>query len=238
MKHALLLTLLLLTMDIVFGQQEPATTTSASVVEMVIPGVIQSDLPKVQSGEVWWGLCKTKESAYELVETTVTIETGNNQPKGKESPILKTDVDREFLFLVRGSPLFKKGPVNTDYKIANNTLLPGDQLDYGYYFKKGYSIFALGNVVKRGEVENYSINVVGKKKEEAVNQKILELDILSLIPDLVPKFSWVGDLDRDDIRDVFMKAHLKTGKVLMLFLSSEAQDGEIVHKVAEIQTMD
>jgi hypothetical protein len=98
----------------------------------------------------------------------------------------------------------------------------------------------LGNVTQKGstngtKVENYSINIHEENKEQRVEQRILELREGLLNHEQTPSIRWVGDIDRDGKPDILLDACPYPGSLLMLFLSSEAEEGEIVHKVAEIQ---
>jgi hypothetical protein len=237
MKHILLLTPLLLVMNAAFGQEEPITTSAPSKVEMLIPGVIQPGQPKIQSGETWWGLCETKEGGYELVQTIVIVSPGKGTCCEEGVPNIKTDLDKDFLFLLRGSPFFEEGRVKTESACKYKQLPPEDEVQVRDFGKGCYSIFARGDTDENDLVLNYSISIRERGKQRASTQKILRLERTCMKCEETPTILWVGDIDRDNRPDIFLDARPYPGSRLMLFLSSEAQDGEIVHKIAELKML-
>ena len=54
-----------------------------------------------------------------------------------------------------------------------------------------------------------------------------------------PRVLWIGDLDRDGRPDFFADIHMfETPGDWVLYLSSAARTGELVHRVAEFHGMD
>lgn len=236
MKPIVLLTTLLLAMNVTFGEEKPETTEPASKIEMLIPGVIQPDQPEVQSGETWWGLCRTDAGGYELVQTIVIVSPGQGTCAEEGVLNLKTDVDKDFLFLVRGSPFFEEGRVKTEYACKYKQLPPDDEVQVRDFGNGCYGIFASGGDADENNlVLNYSMSIRERGMQKTSAQKFLKLERTCIKCEEIPTILWVGDIDRDNRPDIFLDARPYPGSRLMLFLSSEAQEGEIVHKVAELQ---
>ncbi len=219
--------------------QDVMDSKEVSKIEVIIPGVLQDDSPEINIGDTWWGLRETEVMAYELVQTTVTLNTLNHWKEKRDVVEIVPGVEGRWLFLIKGSPLLTEGHIETDYEFCGKKLYPGQEMSTRNFkrgdYKNRYSIFAMGNVKNKRIAEDYSINICSVSNPGDSFQTIMRFQEVDVEYGDIPYFLWVGDIDRDLVPDIFVRNRSGYEGVFTLFLSSEAEEGEIVHKVAEIQ---
>lgn len=219
--------------------QKEQEESAAPQIEMLGVGFREPEWPDAKSGEKWWGLFETDDGKYELVETTISVSERTDDCTDESIPFISIKDKRYPLFLARGSNRFKTGCVDT-VPLPKGVdgyprLLPGEQYHVNQCRPFYDVLFALGNVVgpRYPRVKDYTLNIREQMREDGIVQELLH------VPDTdteepFPTINWIGDLDRDGRMDLLVDAQPYPGGPLVLFLSSFAEKGEILHKVAEL----
>ena len=199
----------------------------APSIELAFQGSFLGSGPFPESGSDWFALVRT-ESGWDAAETSIEVaELAEPICGDTATRIAALDVG-DPLFLFRGSPGFKAGPLNSVVD-APRFFYPAEsesfQLDSGRYF--GFQ--AYGSATPRDEgIENYRIYL----NREGRRQLIAEFPRIGL--DGPPHLVWAGDLDHDGEPDaLFDLARSYAGDLFVLFLSSPASDEQLVARVAE-----
>ncbi len=220
------------------GSATPEQETSQDTVipprvEMLGVGLREHEWPEVHSGEKWWGLYETEPGFYELIQTTITVAEQFDACLDAHVPHILIDQEKAPLFMVRGLSRFSAGPVKTASRYRR--LMPGEAF-HAYHFRPHYDVvFALGNVVgpRHPIVKDYTINVREQLRSDGLVQEVIRIPETS-VEEEFPVVVWIGDLDRDGRMDLLIDAQPYPGGPLILFLSSLAEEGEIVGKAAEL----
>ncbi|MDD4053172.1 MAG: hypothetical protein PHR28_14905 [candidate division Zixibacteria bacterium] len=182
----------------------------------------------------WFGLFRV-DSTFELVPVNVAV-TRTYDPIIGDSTGKRVAIDRpgEPLVLITGVERLETGPVTTLYY--------GDQfVNLGQEFsilpegRYCYSLSAVGEARLRdglGEMLLHRYALIFRHVD--TTQILIEYPILAL--DGLPTLLWAGDLDRDGRLDLIMNLtnHYNVD-LYALFLSSKADPGNLVKKVAEFR---
>lgn len=214
-------------------QMSQDTAIPSSTVEMLGVGRCEPEWPQVHSGEKWWGLYETEPGFFELILTTITVEDQFDACMNAHIPHILIDQEKNPMFMVRGLDRFSGGPVKTSSKYR--CLMPGEVIYERLFHPHSATLFALGNVVgpQHPTVKGYTINVRDGYFREGHVQEILRIPETSFQEEF-PVIRWIGDLDRDGRLDILIDAQPYPGGPMILFLSSLADEGEIVGKAAEL----
>lgn len=186
----------------------------------------------VKSGDSWFGLY-TSNGKYVLNPTKLSVRTQRDEEYiWKEISIRNKN---EPMFLVKNLKNLKKGKVKTlfhNYNWRENYKDDFEATTIDNEFIKSFSI---------GE-NNYTLRVKEgfSESEEPIMVLVLEDGNTSQIigsaynaeDNYVGYLNWAGDLDNDGKLDFFMEYYLgeKCAYASALFLSSEAEDGNLVKK--------
>jgi hypothetical protein len=196
-------------------------------------GTLHEDEVIGKTGEQWIALLRT-DSGYALAWTTVTVTDATNglMPSDKS---VSVERQSETLWLFRGIPSFREGPVQTVYCGTQS-------IDAGYGINlngvRGSQTWSnlYAKQVKDGDVvSGYELTLSTHAMPERI--QILESRI-GWDPDARPFLLWAGDLDRDGRLDLVidMQTHYNSSEPT-LFLSSAADSATLVKRVASFRTI-
>lgn len=218
----------------------PALTQSSSPkIELIETGGFHGNEVKARSGEKWLGLYLTKRSSS-LITSTVKVTRVFDEIVDIEGEMTgkSVSVDRagEPVFLVKNAEMLKPGPVTTVYK--------GGQESLHVLAEKSLVKMTLGQT-------NYQLKVVSRHRSEGgglvpPNAQLVFTDgwesqtlykIGSLTADATWYLLWAGDVDGDGKLDLYLSLsdHYNVSEH-RLFLSSQAQAGQLLRQVAKFRT--
>jgi len=203
-------------------------------------GMYHGDEWQGRPGDQWLGLYATK-TGFELRKTLVTIEAvedaildGPDEKTGKKI----SAPDNNVLFLFQDIPNLNTGVTLTTFNGSHTMGLNASlnlRLSGPTQSMNSYWLSTSGTRDGIEGIEGYSFNLIQRDENgEEIAQTLIELD--SAYEDGIPEVLWAGDLDRDgkldliaDITDHYNVRHI------VLYLSSYADDGELVGIAAELR---
>ncbi len=193
-------------------------------------GRFSSGEVSVKSGELWFGLYKT-DNGYELISTKVSVKTTAPSNEDKDTEV-STDKKAKPLFLVRGSDKFTPGRVLTSFH-GREFLFPAQSKDLSFGGDKYFSLKAYGEVTDGQTdtwIKKYQLKLFHSGEFQIV------VSILFFTMEAPPNLIWAGDLDRDGRLDMLidLSGHYNVSQPT-LFLSSVADGGDLVKKVAQLR---
>lgn len=208
-------------------------------IDLLETGSLEGDILDVKSGEIWLGLFKENDEYFlrPAKLKTRTLYDDINDKKVKIGKIISLANNKEPIFLVKNANILKKGKINTLFKGMNwkEAYLPDEselspiekvtKLTVGFFqtYKIGGKHYELKviNVFSNNGYETGAVVLEGENKRQ----------ILHTGQDAI--LFWVGDLDGDNKPDLFLEVSESDYFANhLLFLSSQAQKGKIVKKVA------
>lgn len=214
----------------------------------------KKEIEEVKSGEIWLGLFEENNGFY-LRDTKIKIQPEQRKNYGrKDSLTIKLDGKGEPVFLLKNVGKLREGEIKTLYRSSSNsesydsnTLKRGSVKDFPrsciydtkYTFRVKDALTTSNEKALALILESEkTIKKDGKLTTESTNQ-VLHYIIYSGPGDYVGNLLWVGYLDEDDKPDLYMefynyeKGSFSSG----LFLSSEAEEGQLVKQVADFGTL-
>jgi len=181
------------------------------------------------TGEQWFGLFPA-DSGWELDLTTIRVEPANAGCMENGS---RVTVDRPAhpVLLLRGAPWLQSGPLQA---------VPVPRQDFNppasHEFRFGAHAFVL---VATGDAANYELRLVRSADNKAQTLVAFHAHGNPWRIAWSPKVLWIGDLDHDGQPDLFVDVHMfETPGDWVLFLSSRADQDELVHQAAEFRGVD
>ncbi|MFN0109125.1 MAG: hypothetical protein ACKVZH_09770 [Blastocatellia bacterium] len=215
------------------------TQSSSPKIELLETGSFHGSEVKARSGERWLGLYVTRRGSS-LITSTVKVKSMFDEIVDIEGEMTGKDVsvDRadEPIFLIKNANVLKPGPAMTVYKGGQESL----------------HVLAEKSLVKMklGET-NYQLKVVSRHRSEGKglvppNAQLVFTDGLapqtlyrigSLTADATWYLLWAGDVDGDGKLDLYLSLsdHYNVSEH-RLFLSSQAQAGQLLRQVAKFRT--
>ncbi len=203
----------------------------ASRISLVVPKCNMFPNPDLKSDDVLFGLYSTNVG-FLLLPSKISVTSGTDD---RCAPYTRVDVNfpEEPLFLVKGLPDLKTGPIKTAFS-GNKFLYPGEPVLLYLPTKendkaeaKPQILRAAGNAVESGRdtlVYNYKIKLKDGDRSQALDfyrtatlpgtarppkYGVLNLTEHEVEYDLcrhmeLPTLIWAGDLDSDGKQDLFM----------------------------------
>jgi hypothetical protein len=208
-------------------------------VQVLETGSFHGDEVKARSGEKWLGLYVTEKGAV-LRESVLTIsrvadeivDAGTEQRTGKA---VSVNHSQEPILLVKNAPMLKPGQALSVFQTAKHELFP----------------FSTHPHVKlKLQAQQYEVRLVGDRRspEHTLprNARLLLTDgritqtlyaLKGWDGDVDWQLRWAGDLDGDGKLDLFaaLSYHYNVSE-RRLFLSSQAQPGQLVAEIAVFRT--
>lgn len=208
----------------------------AQDIQILETGGFHGEEVSAESGESWLGLFKQKND-YALLPVVLTVEdvhdpivdSSENEKTGKEVKVLGQG---EPVFLIKGKGFINSRVVKTVFSggkpitnIFNET--------YDFAGKK-YNLKVQTEIIRKKV--STSLNETSKLilSDGKTEQTIYSVERCN---DCHWQINWAGDLDNDGKLDFYLNLsdHYNVAN-LKLFLSSEAESGELVKEVAEFTT--
>ncbi len=195
-----------------------------------------------KTGEAWMGLYRLDDGVLVIKPVTVEVELVNDpivdlpeQKTGKrvfvqDDAVQDNENETEPLLLLQGpAGLFRPGGIETAFA-GDALLVPGQWVDT--VLEEGfYRLIAYGDVREDDLVYNYRLKLFGGDPQ--ITQQLDAAPSLSFLDSGVPRLLWAGDLDRDGKLDLLLDlSHHYNETAMTLFLSSQAESGQMVKKVA------
>jgi hypothetical protein len=204
----------------------------AGRVEILRPGPYHGDEVPADAAGPWWCLLSTA-GGPELRPCQVSVTAEHDPIFGDDSgKAVAVDLPGEVALMVRGAEALRPGPVATFFA-GLLVLMPDQGVALGTGDDRWF-VAADGKIEPRGPdtlLHDYRLTL-----SRCTTSQVLAAHLL-LATDGVPSLHWAGDLDRDGAMDLLLDLtdHYNVTE-LALFLSSAAQDGELVRRVATLRT--
>lgn len=217
-----------------FGSNNQAAASPIeSKIQLLQVGVFHGDEVSAESGEVWLGLYSTPDG-YALIASRITVKTVYDplvdNPGEMTGKVVSVGRQTRPLFLIKGLEVPKTESIKT-LSTEQTVLNPGKSLNLRLDGENEYHLRAYGegDIGPNGftSLENYSIELSKRQS----SQELLTYDSTN---GAIPTLLWAGDLDGDNQLDLLINAtpHYTVYSAPVLFLSSMAQDGNLVQRVA------
>lgn len=212
---------------------------SGSGYKLLLPGEYDRSRVSYGDGDVWHALFKT-DSGYVLEEVEVQAEPCPIPYKGKPSDTdgvrITLKHSQRPLIMVSGPGKLEAGSLRTVFS-GDKYISTGVVINFGH----DGGITAMGRVTDEGHrhpaellTVDYQVLFFNYPFSRTDRQIILEHDRTSA--ESTPSLLWAGDLDRDGKTDLLldMTDHYNV-RHYGLFLSSEAEAGQLVKLVADLR---
>lgn len=203
----------------------------------------KEEIEEAKSSEIWLGLFEKNDGFY-LRDTKIKIRPEHRKNYGRrDSLTIKLDRKGKPVFLLKNAGKLRKGKVKTLYRRPSydeaerlGIELKPMKIGFAQKFKLGKRIYNLevkAGLTKSNEKRSVLILKTGNKSQ------ILYFNLYFEAGDNIGSLLWVGDLDRDGKLDLYLDFYTfeKGGFDSGLFLSSEAEKGDLVKQVADFGTL-
>lgn len=205
---------------------------------ILVDGCLHHEEVEAVSGNNWYGLYQSNKT-YILKSVDVNLDKCYDVVLDEEgdSTGIKISAEGEPIFLIQAPNDLVEGEVAT-LLIETKELKPGDLVGLGGFDERHFSLAAMGDITDEGNRHPYDLAInnyrVKLYDQDAKSQTLVEFERSSF--EGLPMILWAGDLDRDGTPDLIL--NIRNHYNIMhyaLFLSSEAEPGQMVKLVAELR---
>ncbi|MBI2966810.1 MAG: hypothetical protein HYY40_03220 [Bacteroidetes bacterium] len=206
-------------------------------IQILIPGkfwygYFNDDVKKLE----WYGIFQQKDT-FIIKKTNLILEptSWGDEKEGGKFVTTTIGMGTPIIFIA-GLKDAQEGKIQS-IKLEKATLNPGEVMLLKF---NGWEIFfgAYGTIIPYGDILDYLLEIRSHRKlpKNESKQQIfagganLKYDTYS--------FYWAGDIDRDGLLDLIMALYSDGGNRIELFLSSKAENGQLIKKVAEFSYKD
>jgi hypothetical protein len=220
---------LILTAAVLLGfLAEAAFPQDADSVELAFVGSFLGPGPFPESGAGWFAVQQTSAGML-VTQTRIEVSQVSITCGGTGTRISAIDAS-EPLFLVRGIPSIQVGLLDSVSE-EPRFIYPAQMLPFQLASGTWFGVQAYGSAnpdVGGTRVSDYEIRL----NQGMQTQTLAEFPVVDM--DGPPQMLWAGDLDSDgDLDGLFdLRTHY-AGHLYALFLSSRAEDDQLVRRVAE-----
>ena len=210
----------------------------ANAYKILVPGVFNRSVVRGVDGKEWYGLFKTDSGC---VLEPVEIKTKScpapfsDRPGDTSGVSITVEHPLEPLLLVGSSHGFQSGSISTHFT-GDRFIQAGVPISLGKY----YSLTALGLVTDAGwrhpgGLPTFDYRVLLFKYPFSRNDRQILIQHEIAVAEDTPSLLWAGDLDRDGQLDLLLDiSNHYAARHYVLYLSSEADAGDLVKPVAEL----
>lgn len=208
--------------------QQPIVQVSDDVRFVFSEGFVPSDFEMSD----WIGIYVDENGMY-CKSTQATIKAvhdmWNDDENNLDATIIEDESKIPSVFLFSGITVPENFRVKSFNNIPNRILI-GNSTQLG-----DYTLKADGEVTPENQLPlTYRLTIMGSKNGKKIEQIIVDHEFLD---DAMTAILWIGDLDADDIPDMIIDmSHKYSYSAPALFLSSQADDGDILKLVAECES--
>jgi hypothetical protein len=208
--------------------QQPIVQVSDDVRFVFSEGFVPSDFEMSD----WIGIYVDENGMY-CKSTQATIKAvhdmWNDDENNLDATIIEDESKIPSVFLFSGITVPENFRVKSFNNIPNRILI-GNSTQLG-----DYTLKADGEVTPENQLPlTYRLTIMGSKNGKEIEQIIVDHEFLD---DAMTAILWIGDLDADDIPDMIIDmSHKYSYSAPALFLSSQADDGDILKLVAECES--
>jgi len=208
--------------------QQPIVQVSDDVRFVFSEGFVPSDFEMSE----WIGIYVDENGMY-CKSTQATIKAvhdmWNDDENNLDATIIEDESKIPSVFLFSGITVPENFRVKSFNNIPNRILI-GNSTQLG-----DYTLKADGEVTPENQLPlTYRLTIMGSKNGKKIEQIIVDHEFLD---DAMTAILWIGDLDADDIPDMIIDmSHKYSYSAPALFLSSQADDGDILKLVAECES--
>jgi hypothetical protein len=213
--------------------------------QLLLIGTFHGDEVAARSGETWLAMVPS-EKGYMLVETRVRIELVKDELQDKDNETtgkkVSAEINKKVLFLLRGINIIKPGEVETITMISSPF-----EINKSIYLRlsngRSYKLSLVCEETTPLTVDNFKecplILTAGSQSQRIMTFSVYYAPYKKpiLASDAHPSLLWAGDIDRNGAIDLLLDLtnHYNIFNPV-LFLSSAAQNNDLVNKVAEFIT--
>jgi len=210
----------------------------ASTYKILVPGVFGRSVVRDIDGQKWYGLFNT-DSGCVLEEVKIKTKSCpspySGHPGDTNSVSITVEHPSEPLLLLHSLHGFESGLIST-YFTGDRFIQAGVIISLG----KEYSLTALGLVTDigwrhPGDLPTFDYRVLLLKYPFSRNDRQMLIQHEIAAAEDTPSLLWAGDLDRDGQIDLLLDiSNHYAARHYVLYLSSEADKGDLVKPVAEL----
>lgn len=212
----------------------PAASQAESKYLLLIPGQAL-DVPEAKSGQRWLGLFREADG-YSLLLTRIEKKRWRDDTRDpSEGPVYyqhisTPDAKVEPIFLIKGPNLRERDSILVVHDKDLELGIGKHQILSKGVSSLTFEVSGKPKPDRPDNIENYELRLLGSGNRTVTAQRLDHG--IAYDP---PRLHWMGDLDCDGQLDFLMKRALGEGGGGLgpaLYLSSAAEEGEIVHLVA------
>ncbi|MFQ6008952.1 MAG: hypothetical protein ACE5K8_08395 [Candidatus Zixiibacteriota bacterium] len=210
----------------------------ANSYKILVSGVFNRSVVHGIDGKEWYGLFKTDSGCVlEPVEIKTKSCPAPFSDRPGDTNVVSITVEHPLksLLLVGSSHGFKSGLITT-YFTGDRFIQAGILISLGKY----YFLTALGLVTDAGwrhpsDIPTFNYQILLLKYPFSRNDRQILVQHEIAAGESTPSLLWAGDLDRDGQLDLLLDiSNHYAGRHYALYLSSEADAGDLVKPVAEL----
>lgn len=208
--------------------QKPLVEVSDDVRFVYSGGFVPSDFETAD----WTGLYEDEDGLYckkAQAKVKAVRDPWDDDENSLNATIIEDESKTPAVFLFSGITVPENFRVKSFNNIPNRILI-GNSTQLG-----DYTLKADGEVTQENQLPlTYRLTIMGSKNGKKIEQVIVDHEFLD---DAMTAILWAGDLDGDGVPDMIIDmSHKYSYSAPALFLSSQADEGDILKLVGECES--